>query len=41
MQNHTFYMALAYGVSAVLLLLEVLSLWRRNRCLRSHQEQGL
>lgn len=41
MQNHTFYMALAYGVSAVLLLLEVLSLWRRNRRLRSHQEKGL
>lgn len=31
MQSHAFYMALAYGVSAVLLLVEVIGLWLRWR----------
>ncbi|WP_455555774.1 hypothetical protein [Comamonas sp.] len=29
MQNHTFYLALAYGVSGILLLAEVVALYRR------------
>lgn len=32
-QDHDFYLLLAYGVSGVLLLAELLSLWRR--CLRA------
>lgn len=31
MQNHAFFIALAYGVSAVVLAVEVWSLWRRCR----------
>ena len=34
MANHGFYIALAYGVSAALLLLEILALLRRWRRLR-------
>lgn len=35
MQNHTFYMALAYGISVVALSVEVFALWRRCRCSRN------
>lgn len=31
MQDHSFFIALAYGVGAALLALEVLLLWRRAR----------
>lgn len=34
MQNHAFYMALAYGISALVLLLEVFALWRQCRSRR-------
>jgi len=29
MHNHDFYIALAYGVSGLLIAVELLSLWRR------------
>ena len=31
MQNHGFYLMLAYGLGAALLVAEVLLLWRRSR----------
>lgn len=31
MQNHGFYLTLAYGAGALLLLLELLLLWQRCR----------
>ena len=34
MSRHGFYIALAYGVSAVLLLAELVLLWRRARAAR-------
>lgn len=40
-QDHDFYLLLAYGVSAVLLLAELLSLWlrcRRARDVGEHRE---
>jgi heme exporter protein CcmD len=40
-QDHGFYLLLAYGVSAVLLLAELLSLWlrcRRARDVGEHRE---
>lgn len=42
MQNHSFFIALAYGLSAVLLLAEILSLylrWRKARAIAS--DEGL
>lgn len=36
--NHTFYLSLAYGVGAVLLLLEVILLRRRCRRARKLQQ---
>lgn len=35
MHNHSFYLALAYGVGAALLALEILLLWRRSRRARA------
>ncbi|MEG1454546.1 MAG: heme exporter protein CcmD [Comamonas sp.] len=31
MQDHSFYLSLAYGLGAALLVAEVLLLWRRSR----------
>ncbi|MBX9800279.1 MAG: heme exporter protein CcmD [Burkholderiaceae bacterium] len=36
--NHTFYLSLAYGVGAVLLLLEIILLRRRYRRARKLQQ---
>lgn len=41
MQNHAFFIALAYGVSAVLLVAEVWSLWLRCRRQAAHTDEGL
>lgn len=38
MHNHSFYLALAYGVGAAALALEMLLLWRRSR--RARQAAG-
>lgn len=38
MQNHAFFIAMAYGVSAVLLVAEVWSLWRRCRKQAAHTD---
>lgn len=35
MQNHSFYIALAYGAALLALLIEVTLLWRRCRKLRA------
>ena len=40
MATHGFYIALAYGVSAALLLLEILALLWRWRRQRQRQRQG-
>ena len=41
MQNHVFFTALAYGVSAVLLLAEIFSVYLRWRKARAMDEEGL
>lgn len=43
MQNHGFYLMLAYGLGAAALALEVLLLWRRSRRARcaEHDEEML
>ncbi len=41
MQAHAFFIALAYGVSAMLLVAEVWSLWRRCRRQAAHTEGEL
>ncbi|MDH1290920.1 heme exporter protein CcmD [Comamonas terrigena] len=41
MQDHAFFIALAYGVSAMLLVTEVWSLWRRCRRQAAHTEGEL
>ncbi|WP_284336627.1 heme exporter protein CcmD [Comamonas sp. NoAH] len=39
MQSHAFYIALAYGVSALLLLAEAISLWLRWRKAQQVQQE--
>lgn len=41
MQNHAFFIALAYGVSAVVLAAEIWSLWRRCRSQALHMDGEL
>lgn len=41
MQDHAFFIALAYGGSAMLLVAEVWSLWRRCRRQAAHTEGEL
>ena len=41
MQNHAFFIAIAYGVSAVLLAAEIWSLWRRCRRQALHTDGEL
>jgi heme exporter protein CcmD len=43
MQDHSFYLTLAYGLGAAALALEVLLLWRRSRRARCavHDEEML
>ena len=41
MQDHAFFIALAYGVSAVVLVVEVWSLWRRCRKQGTHTDGEL
>ncbi|WP_313571778.1 heme exporter protein CcmD [Comamonas terrigena] len=41
MQDDAFFIALAYGVSAMLLVAEVWSLWRRCRRQAAHTEGEL
>ncbi len=41
MQNHAFFIALAYGLGALVLLAEMLWLWRRSRSAQARaQEEG-
>lgn len=41
MQNHAFFIALAYGVGALTLVAEMLWLWRRSQsALARAQEEG-
>lgn len=41
MQNHAFFIALAYGVGAVVLVAEMVFLWRRSQGAQARaQEEG-
>ena len=40
MQDHAFYLTLAYGLGAALLAAEVLLLWRRSRRARAAARAG-
>ncbi len=41
MQNHAFFIALAYGVGAAVLVAEMVLLWRRSQSAQARaQEEG-